>query len=106
MRWVTFHWHIAQGVSSVEVHADKETAARFFRRNYGRFFQVREGFRVKPPCSYGYAHRKYMVCSLVSFKRRFGYDPATGAKCAKKAAPSREKAVRKARPVGRKGAKA
>lgn len=70
MRWVTAHWDIMGGWTSVEFHETKDDALSHFRREYKRFFDIAPGFKPKTaPCSYGFSHRKYMCVSVRTYNK-------------------------------------
>lgn len=72
MRWVTYHWHIANGISDLTIHKDKETATSFFKHEYRRYFELSGRTKVELPMSYGYGHRKFVGVSIASFKKKYG----------------------------------
>lgn len=72
MKWVTGYWSLVSGLSDVEVHDNKDAAARHFKRHYMDYFDFRVPFKCKPPCTYGFFHRKYFCISMTSFNKNFG----------------------------------
>lgn len=72
MKWVTCHWSIMGGVQDVVVHKDKDTATKYFKTHYRYYFSVAGTFKVDLPCTYGYAHRKFIGMSKAKFEKMFG----------------------------------
>lgn len=71
MKWVTYYTSFLGGLSDVTVHKDRETATRFFNRNYGRYFQLAGREKFKLPMMYGFIHRRFCGESMAKFKKRF-----------------------------------
>lgn len=73
MRYVTFYFDaLHQHASDLEIHADKETALKFFNKNCKKYFRLNTGWKAdKLPASYGYPLRKYWGISASAFKKMF-----------------------------------
>lgn len=73
-RWVTYYHDVMQDkVSALEVHKNKEDALKCFNKTCHYFFEMNTDFKAnKLPASYGYPFRKYIGCSVTSFKKEFG----------------------------------
>jgi hypothetical protein len=70
---VTFYYGMMEGLSDYKEHKNKEEAEAYFRANYNKYFQFDTGMKgIKPPCSYGYPHRKYYCMTKYRFNKRFG----------------------------------
>lgn len=72
MRWVTYYYSAMNGVFDLKIRKDKETATRFFKRNYSRYFDSCGRTLVKLPMTYGFLHRNFVGQTIVAFKKRFG----------------------------------
>lgn len=74
MRYVTFYFDVLrQHASDLEIHADKETALKFFNKNCKKYFSVNTGWKAdKLPASYGYPMRKFFGMSASAFRKKFG----------------------------------
>jgi len=73
LKYVTFHWHICGGVSSLKVHENKEAAIKYFNKNAYRYFELGRKTKIdKFPASYGFSHRKFMGMSKYMFEKNFG----------------------------------
>jgi hypothetical protein len=74
MRYVTFYFDVLrQHASDLEIHADKETALKFFNKNCKKYFSVNTGWKAcKLPASYGYPMRKFIGMSASAFRKKFG----------------------------------
>ena len=76
--WVTFYYGMMEGLRDYKEHKNKEEAESYFRANYRKYFSIDTGIKnVKPPCSYGYPHRKYYCMTKYRFNKRFGGDNDT-----------------------------
>lgn len=84
MRWVTYYYSVKYGVFDLTIHKDKETATRFFKRNYSRYFDLCGRALVKLPMSYGFMHRNFVGQTIVAFKKRFGKSAEAAIKRAEK----------------------
>lgn len=77
--WVTFYYGIAAGLRDYKEHKNKDEAEKYFRATYRNYFSLNTGIKnLKPPCSYGYPHRKYYVMTKYKFNKMFGEDLKTG----------------------------
>ena len=77
--WVTFYYVIAAGLRDYKEHKNKDEAEKYFRATYRNYFSLNTGIKnLKPPCSYGYPHRKYYVMTKYKFNKMFGEDLKTG----------------------------
>lgn len=74
MRYVTFYWSILRGVEDLEVHKDKDTATRFYRRNCRLYFQNNtiDTRSVQLPFRYGFAHRAFFGMSIRQYNKYYG----------------------------------
>ena len=74
MRYVTFYFDaLHQHASDLEIHADKETALKFFNKNCKKYFGVNTGWKAdKLPASYGYPLRRFIGMSATTFRKEFG----------------------------------
>ena len=74
MRYVTFYFDsLRQKASDLEIHADKETALKFFNKNCKKYFSVNTGWKAdKMPASYGYPLRRFIGMSASAFRKEFG----------------------------------
>jgi len=74
VRYVTFYYDmINRTACDLEIHADKETALRFFNKNCKRYFELSTGWKAdKLPASYGYPMRKFFGMSAIAFRKKFG----------------------------------
>jgi len=74
MRYVTFYFDsLKQKAYDLEIHADKETALRFFNKNCKKYFSVNTGWKAdKFPASYGYPMRRFIGMSASGFRKEFG----------------------------------
>lgn len=76
---VTFYYGIAAGLRDYKEHKNKDEAEKYFRATYRNYFSLNTGIKnLKPPCSYGYPHRKYYVMTKYKFNKMFGEDLKTG----------------------------
>jgi hypothetical protein len=71
MRYVTYYYSMIYGIADVVVHADKETAINFYRKNAKRYFDVRLPRKTTVPTACGFAHRKFGLMSVRMFNSRF-----------------------------------
>lgn len=70
--WVTFYYGIAVGMKDYKEHKNKEEAEKYFRETYRNYFSLDTGLgNLKPPCSYGYPHRKYYLMTKYKFNKCF-----------------------------------
>lgn len=70
--WVTFYYGIAAGMKDYKEHKNKEEAEKYFRETYRNYFSLDTGLgNLKPPCSYGYPHRKYYLMTKYKFNKCF-----------------------------------
>lgn len=74
MRYVTFYFDaLRQHASDLEIHANKETALKFFNKNCKKYFSVNTGWKAdKLPASYGYPLRRFIGMSATAFRKEFG----------------------------------
>lgn len=72
-KWVTFHWHIVYGINDLKIHADKETALKYFNANCNKYFEINTRFKAKTlPATYGYPMRKFVGMSKPMFEKKYG----------------------------------
>lgn len=69
--WVTFYWSLMNGINDLTIHKDKETATKYFKNNYKKYFQLAQEQEVKLPMSYGYPHRRFYGKSKREFDKEF-----------------------------------
>lgn len=74
MRYVTFYYdRLNRKAYDLEIHADKETALKFFNKNCKKYFSVNTGWKAdKLSASYGYLTRKFFGMSDSAFRKEFG----------------------------------
>ncbi len=74
MRYVTFYYDMLhQQAYDLEIHADKETALKFFNKNCKKYFELNTGWKAdKLPASYGYSMRRFVGMSAKAFRKEFG----------------------------------
>lgn len=81
MKYVTYYNSILGGLTDVDVHPDKETAVRFYRREAHCYFNdLRLPAKTTPPTACGFFHRQFGVMSIRAFRKNFPKWDG-GAKC-------------------------
>ena len=72
MRYVTYYNSIMGGLADVDVHPDKESAVRYYRRAaHGYFDGLQLPSKTVTPTACGFAHRCFGVMSLKLFHKNF-----------------------------------
>jgi len=70
-RWVTFYEDAFRGIFDYTEHPDRETATKYFKKNYMRYFEMAQKIPViKLPMRYGYPFRAFYGMSLQAFRKR------------------------------------
>jgi len=70
-RWVTFYEDAFRGIFDYNEHPDRETATKYFKKNYMRYFEMAQKIPViKLPMRYGYPFRAFYGMSLQAFRKR------------------------------------
>ena len=70
-RWVTFYEDDFRGIFDYTEHPDRETATKYFKKNYMRYFEMAQKIPViKLPMRYGYPFRAFYGMSLQAFRKR------------------------------------
>lgn len=70
-KWVTFYEDAFRGIFDYTEHPDRETATKYFKKNYMRYFEMATKIPiVKLPMRYGYPFRAFYGMSLQAFKKR------------------------------------
>lgn len=72
MKYVTYYYSIAWGLSDVEFHDKKDDAVEFYRRAaHGYFDNLRLPTKTTPPTACGFFHRRFGVMSEAKFRKEF-----------------------------------
>lgn len=72
MKYVTYYCSLLCGLTDVDIHHDKESAVKFYRRVAKCYFDgLQLPSKTVPPTACGYAHRWFGVMSIRRFKNRF-----------------------------------
>lgn len=72
MRYVTYYYSFLGGLTDVDVHPDKESAVKFYRREAPRYFSgLRLPRKTTTPNACGFVHRRFGIMSIKLFRKNF-----------------------------------
>ena len=72
MRHVTYYYTFLAGLTGVDVHPDRKSAVRFYRREAMRYFPcVQLPRKTTTPTACGFACRRFGVMSIRLFRKNF-----------------------------------
>ena len=72
MKYVTYYYSFLGGLTDVDVHPDKESAVKFYRREAKRYFDgLQLPSKTVPPTACGFTHRRFGIMSIRAFRKVF-----------------------------------
>ena len=72
MRYVTCYESLVGGLTDVVFHDSKDHAVMFYRRKANYYFGgLKLPRKIGVPNACGFFHRKFMVMSIIKFKKTF-----------------------------------
>lgn len=72
VRYVTYYDSVSGGLADVDIHPDKESAVKFYRREAKHYFYgLQLPSKTVPPTACGYVHRLFGIMSIRKFRKSF-----------------------------------